>query len=81
MAAVAAPEEAVEILGKHVPEVQEGRLDLLQSQQRINQLYGNERIWGYMDMERFRSFLSWLYQKKLIEALIPAEELFSNDLL
>ena len=79
--AVAAPEEAVEILGKHVPEVQEGRIDLLQSQQRINQLYGDQRVWGYMDMERCRSFLSWLYQKKLIETPIAAEELFSNDLL
>lgn len=74
------PEEAAEILVKAVPELDETLVK--ESQIWLADQYKAEvEQWGYIDLERWDAFYSWLYENALIEKEIPSGTGFSNDYL
>lgn len=74
------PEEAADILVKEVPELDETLVK--ESQIWLATQYKAEvEQWGYIDLERWDGFYSWLYENSLIEQEIPSGTGFSNDYL
>lgn len=74
------PEEAADILVKEVPELDETLVK--ESQIWLAAQYKAEvEQWGYIDLERWDGFYSWLYDNSLIEQEIPSGTGFSNDYL
>lgn len=72
------PEKAVEILAKHVPERDLEKIDLLQSQDFLNQYYGNEDTVGKMEAIVFQIFIDWLFEHNILEKRLDANEVFIN---
>lgn len=76
------PEEAVEILLKHAPELQEKKEFLLASQKYLARFYLNEeKQWGVFDEKRWQNFSDWSYEAGLIEMPIEQGRGFSNAYL
>lgn len=76
------PEEAVDILLKHAPELQEKKDFLLASQKYLARFYLNEKKqWGVFDETRWQNFLDWSYEAGLIEKAIERGKGFSNAYL
>ena len=75
------PEQAIEILSKHIPARDLQRIDLLESQRYINPFYGAEEDWGRMDAVVFQVFIDWLLEHGVIEDRLVASEIFTNVLL
>lgn len=74
------PEEAADILVKAVPELDETLVK--ESQIWLADQYKAEvEQWGYIDLERWDAFYSWLYENSLIEQEIPSGTGFTNDYL
>lgn len=74
------PEAAADILVKEVPELDETLVK--ESQIWLAAQYKAEvEQWGYIDLERWDGFYSWLYDNSLIEQEIPSGTGFSNDYL
>lgn len=76
-----APQQAVVILSKHLPERDARTIDVLKSQEFVAPYYGDETAWGKMNADRVTAFLHWLIQNKLETAAITTCELYTNDLL
>ncbi|NLY08769.1 MAG: ABC transporter substrate-binding protein [Tissierellia bacterium] len=74
------PEEAAEILVKHVPELDK---DLIVASQKYlaDKYIDDATSWGYIDPERWDRFYGWLAEHELISNPIPAGFGFSNDYL
>lgn len=80
--AVVHPEEAVDILIKHAPELEDQRDFVLASQEWINERYASDSSqWGYIDEDRWNAFYTWLYEHELVEVDLTQEAYFTNDLL
>lgn len=74
------PEEAADILVKAVPELDETLVK--ESQIWLADQYKAEvKQWGYIDLNRWDAFYSWLYKNALIEQEIPSGTGFTNDYL
>ncbi|MDF2801532.1 MAG: nitrate transporter substrate-binding protein [Anaerocolumna sp.] len=74
------PEEAADILVKAVPELDETLVK--ESQIWLADQYKAEvEQWGYIDLDRWDAFYSWLYKNSLIEQEIPSGTGFTNDYL
>lgn len=72
------PEKAVEILSKYVPERDLANIDILKSQNYLNQFYGNEQIVGKMEAQVFQTFINWLFEHNILEEKLEANDLFIN---
>jgi len=72
------PEKAVEILAKHVPELDLNNIDLLKSQNFLNRYYGNENTIGKMEVLIFQIFIDWLWEHNILEKRLEASEVFIN---
>lgn len=72
------PEKAVEILAKHVPELDLNNIDLLKSQNFLNRYYGNENTIGKMEVLIFQIFIYWLWEHNILEKRLEASEVFIN---
>ncbi|WZU01144.1 hypothetical protein MGH68_16995 [Erysipelothrix sp. D19-032] len=80
--AVANPEEAAQILMKHVPELKSNEVLIIESQKYLAGEYmRGEAQWGKFDANRWNAFYNWLGEKQLIEQPIPAGFGFTNDFL
>lgn len=76
------PEQAVDILLTHAPELKEQREFVLASQQWMSENYASEiEQWGYIDESRWNEFYNWLYTHELVDTDLTAETLFTNDYL
>lgn len=76
------PEEAVDMLIEHAPELEEQRDFVLASQEWINEQYAaSPEEWGYMDETRWNAFYNWLYENDLIEVDLTEQDLFTNEFL
>lgn len=76
------PEEAVDILIKHAPELEEQREFVLASQNWINEQYASDPAnWGYIDEERWNAFYDWLYENQLIDVDLTEQDYFTNEFL
>ena len=74
------PEEAVQILCKAAPELDE-ELVLASQKYLSDQYIADAEKWGYIDPERWNAFYSWLNENGLVENEIPENAAFSNDYL
>lgn len=80
--AVANPEEAAQILMKHVPELKSNEALIVESQKYLAGEYmRGEAQWGKFDANRWNAFYNWLGEKQLIEQPIPAGFGFTNEFL
>lgn len=76
------PEEAVDILIKHAPELEGQREFVLASQEWINEQYaGDPTKWGYIEEERWNAFYNWLYDNNLVEVNLTEQAYFTNEFL
>ena len=74
------PDEAAEILLKHVPELSEEQVK--KSQQYVSKQYKAEADrWGYMDPARWNAFYNWIGENDLFEGDIPENSGFTNEYL
>jgi ABC-type nitrate/sulfonate/bicarbonate transport system substrate-binding protein len=78
--AIENPEEAAELLLKHVPEID--RELAIESQKFLASEYmkGTDR-WGVMEKERWERFGDWMFENNLIDRRLDAEEAFTNEFL
>ena len=75
-------EEAVDILIKYAPELEDQRDFVLASQEWINEQYAaSPEEWGYIDETRWNTFYDWLYENDLVEEDLSAQNLFTNEFL
>lgn len=72
------PEKAVEILSKHIPKRDLAQIDILKSQNYLNQYYGNENTIGKMETAVFQTFIDWLWEHNILEKRLEANEVFIN---
>lgn len=80
--AIENPEEAVDILIKHAPELEDQRDFVLASQEWINEQYASDPSnWGYIDEGRWNAFYTWLFDHELVDVDLTQEAFFTNDLL
>jgi len=76
------PEDAVDMLIQHAPELEEQYEFVLESQKWVNEQYAaSPEEWGYIDQERWDTFYDWLYENELIEVDLTEEPLFTNEYL
>ena len=78
---ISSPVQAVEILKPHITEHDKEHLDLLKSQQMINNYYAKNGVWGVMDSEVFDTFIEWLKVQKLVPNSLSADLLYTNECL
>lgn len=78
--AIADPEEAADILCKHVPELD---YDLVLASQKYlaNEYKAEIEQWGYIDPVRWNAFYNWLNEKEILEVDVPVDTGFSNEYL
>lgn len=78
--AIENPDEAAEILVKHVPELD---LDLIKASQHFlaKEYKAEVTKWGTFDGARWNRFYAWLYDNQLIEMPIAENVGFTNDYL
>lgn len=78
--AIEKPEEAANILLKHVPDLNE---ELVLSSQKwlSNQYKGNAEQWGIQKQEVWQRYADWMFEQGLIETNIKAEKAFTNEFL
>lgn len=81
-------EAALEDVGAAVeairPHCRPGRSEemLLKSQDRINQFYGDGSPFGTMNEEKWKTWISWLEEQKIMKPdAVEVEKLFTNDFL
>ena len=64
MYAIQQPEEAISILGPHIPE-QDRDIDLAKALEISAKHFGHEDNWGEMDNHVVGTFLDWIYANEL----------------
>lgn len=74
------PEEAVEILSKHVQE-KEKHLDLSAALKVTAPHFGDDNNWGIIEEENLNEFLSWIKSKGLERSNITASDLATDKCL
>jgi len=72
------PQKAVEILAKYIPERDLANIDILRSQNYLNQYYGNENTIGKMKASVFQTFINWLFEHDILEKRLIADDVFIN---
>jgi ABC-type nitrate/sulfonate/bicarbonate transport system substrate-binding protein len=78
--AVEDPDRAVEHLLRHAPEID--REIAIESQRYLAREYqGDAARWGEMDVEVWRTYADWMFEKELIPHELIAEEAFTNEYL
>ncbi len=71
------PDEASDILVKHVPELQ--RDFVVKSQRWLAKNYASDiNKWGMIDSERWNRFFEWAYENKLVETPFMKNEGYTN---
>lgn len=75
------PQHAVDILKPHLTEHDQKHLNLLKSQQIINNYYVKDGSWGVMDSGVFDTFIEWLKVQKLVPNSLSADLLYTNECL
>ncbi len=78
--AIEKPEEAANILLKHVPDLNE-ELVLASQKWLSNQYKGNAEQWGIQKQEVWQRYADWMFEQGLIETNIEAEKAFTNEFL
>jgi ABC-type nitrate/sulfonate/bicarbonate transport system substrate-binding protein len=79
--AIENPAEAAELLAVHLSERDRECIDLLKSQQWLNQYYTRNGRWGYMEASTGQQFLDWLAAQQLIESSIAVHSIYDNSYL
>lgn len=79
--AAAHPEEAVEILKRHLTEADRQNIALERALEATAPYFGNAATCGRMHAERVAAFTKWLTQQGLEDACILDQQLFTNILL
>lgn len=74
------PEKAIQILQDLLP-AHDQNIDLREALQLTAPHFSKGKIWGYLDEERVREFLSWLRKNKLEHSELEVKSLVSNELL
>lgn len=73
------PEEASDFLLDEITDHDILYIDLLKSQQIINQYYTKNDTWGRMQHSVFAKFIEWLNQHNLVPEHLDAEKLYTNQ--
>lgn len=74
------PDECAEIMSKHIPEMEKGKL--LASQRLLSAKYANSKQnWGLIDQARWDGFFEFLYNENIISKSIPKGKGFTNEFL
>lgn len=74
------PEEAVNALIKHAPELEDQKAFILKSQKWVSTQYAeNTEAWGHIDEERWNTFYQWLVERGLVDASLLEEKYFTNE--
>ncbi len=74
------PEDAVEDLLKHAPEI--NREIAIASQRYLAEQYqADAPYWGVMESQRWENYARWLYERGLIDRMLDVKAAFSNDFL
>jgi len=78
--AIKNPEEAANILIKHVPDLNE---ELVKASQKwlSEQYQGEAEQWGIQKEEVWKRFADWMYNQNLIENNIDSKKAFTNEFL
>ncbi|MEK3807487.1 ABC transporter substrate-binding protein [Bacillus sp. FSL H8-0547] len=78
--AIESPDEAADILIKHVPEINKELVK--ESQKWLSKHYkGDAEKWGIQKEEVWDRYADWMYDKKLIEENIEPSEAYTNEFL
>ncbi len=78
--AIANPEEAAEFLLEASPELD--RELVLKSQEYLSKEYQSDaKAWGLMKREVWEDYARWLHERGLIENMIDADRIFTNEFL
>jgi ABC-type nitrate/sulfonate/bicarbonate transport system substrate-binding protein len=74
------PDEAANTLMKYTPESDPEII--LASQKWVNEYYIDPPTpWGYMEQQRWDLYTTWLYENELIETMVDASDMFTNEFL
>jgi len=77
---ISKPEEAVEALLKHAPETD--RALAVESQKYLaDQYIADAPRWGEMKLEMWENYATWMFNNKLINTKLDANEAYTNDYL
>lgn len=79
--AISNPQEATDILKPELTDHDRRHIDLLKSQQMLNNYYKVTEQWGIMDSKVFTSFVNWLQKHDLVPNTLDADQLYTNELL
>lgn len=74
------PEEAVEALLKHAPEI-DRELAVASQKYLAAQYVADAPRWGEMKLEVWENYSKWMFDKKLIDKELNAKEAYTNDYL
>lgn len=76
------PQEAAEILIKHVPELKEKSEFIKASQTYLSKHYAEDKAtWGKIDPKRWNDFYTWVNKNKITQTPIEMNAGFSNEYL
>jgi len=79
--AISNPQEAANILKPELTDHDRKHIDLLKSQQMLNNYYTKNGRWGVMDSKVFNTFVNWLKEYELVPNKLDANQLYTNELL
>ena len=77
---VSHPESAVQILLKHVPEI-DPEIALASQRYLAEEYQSDAPYWGVMEAKRWENYARWLYEKGLIDRKLDAETAIDNSFL
>lgn len=79
--AISNPEKAADILKPALTAHDRKHIDLVKSQNRINEFYVKDGTWGIMDRHVFDTFVGWLKAQNLVPESMEADLLYTNKVL
>lgn len=75
------PEEAIEILYKHLTEEDKKYIDLKKSLSESEASFGTQSNWGTMSEKNVTTFLNWLHHHNIENRLFTYDEVITNQFL
>jgi len=72
---------AVNILKQHITDYDKENIDLNKSIEVTSTYFGDNKLCGFMKIERINLFLNWLIENKLENEIILEQTLFTNELM
>ncbi|MDF2519729.1 MAG: transporter substrate-binding protein [Clostridia bacterium] len=78
--AISKPEEAAEALLKHAPEI-DRELAIASQKYLAEQYIADAPSWGEMKLEMWENYADWMFENKLINTELNANEAYTNEFL